>query len=242
MATFCAGCGNTLTEGDRFCRVCGKDTAATAGTVPSTGVNTPSVNAETSGKAVGSLICGLLFIFPFAFLAAIVLGHMALSEIRKSGGRLKGEGLAIAGLILGYVWVAAIPVVLIIAAIAIPNLLRTRIAANELSAVTSIGKINTAEITYSAEHEGAGFTCSLGDLSSLIDSRLAFGQKSGYEFKLSECKADAKGTVIAYHVVAYPVQANTTGARAFCSNESAVIWVDDAGSAQNCLSHGEPLH
>ena len=57
--------------------------------------------AETSGKAITSLICGLLFFVPFAFIAAVVFGHIALSEIKRSAGRLKGEGLAIAGLVLG---------------------------------------------------------------------------------------------------------------------------------------------
>lgn len=50
---------------------------------------------------------------------------------------MKGEGLAIAGLVLGYAWIVSIPVILIIAAIAIPNLLRARMAANESSAVAA---------------------------------------------------------------------------------------------------------
>ena len=88
---------------------------------------------ETSVKAILSLVCGLLFFIPFLFIAAIVFGHLALSEIRKSAGRLKGEGIAIAGLVLGYIEIAGIPFLLIIAAIAIPNLLRARMAANESS-------------------------------------------------------------------------------------------------------------
>jgi hypothetical protein len=114
-------------------------------------------------------------------------------------------------------------------------------AANEGSAVASIRSVNAAEAAYSLEHEGVGFTCSLSEFASVIDSNLAFGQKSGYEFKLSACNADAKGTVITYHLVAYPIQQNTTGTRAFCSDESAVIWVDETGSARNCLIQGQPL-
>ena len=61
-----------------------------------------------------------------------------------------GDGMAIAGLVLGYIGFAAIPFILIIAAIAIPNLLRARMAANEASAVGSLRTINVAALSYSA--------------------------------------------------------------------------------------------
>src|SRR5256885_16926191 len=132
---FCSGCGNNVAAGEKFCRVCGKEVAAPAATVLDQGSPVPEAPAETSGKAIASLVCGLfLFAFPLSILA-IILGHLSLSEIRKSAGRLQGHGLAMAGLVLGYLGIAAIPMDLIIAAIAIPNLLRARIAANEASAV-----------------------------------------------------------------------------------------------------------
>jgi hypothetical protein len=56
-----------------------------------------------SGFAIASLVTAFLF-FPLA----IVFGHIALNEIKKSKGKLQGEGLAIAGLIIGYLWVFAI--------------------------------------------------------------------------------------------------------------------------------------
>jgi hypothetical protein len=77
-------------------------------------------------KPSPALSAGLLFSVPFAFVAAVIFGHLGLSEIRKSAGRLKGDGLAIAGLVLGYMWVVSIPIILIIAAIAIPNVMRAR--------------------------------------------------------------------------------------------------------------------
>jgi hypothetical protein len=199
------------------------------------------VPAETSGKAIVSLVCGLLFFIPLAFILAIIFGHIALSEIKKSAGRLKGDGLAIAGLVLGYLGIVFIPIVLIIAAIAIPNLLRARMAANESSAIGSIRTIHTAEASYSAAHPDVGFTCTFSDLSSLIDSNLASGQKRGYVFQLSGCTTGEGGTIVKYQVVAYPVTANTTGVRAFCSDESNVIKVDASGSTQGCLENGEVL-
>jgi hypothetical protein len=89
------------------------------------------------------LILGFLsFLIPSA-IAAIILGRVSRSEIRKSQGRLQGDGIALAGLIMGYMGITAIPV-LIIAAIAIPSLLRARLAANEASAVASIQRLNIA--------------------------------------------------------------------------------------------------
>lgn len=63
------------------------------------------VAPTTSGLAIASFICGLLtlFAFPYLGIAAAICGHLALSQIRSSGGIIGGKGFAIAGLILGYV-------------------------------------------------------------------------------------------------------------------------------------------
>src|SRR5271166_2899891 len=86
-----------------------------------------------------------------------------------------------------------VAIILIIAAIAIPNLLRSRIAANQASAVGSLRTLNTSEITYSSTYN-VGFTATMSYLqpngtpnpnstaAGLIDSVLAMGSKSGYNF------------------------------------------------------------
>jgi hypothetical protein len=200
--------------------------------------------AETSGKAITSLVCGLfLFAFPLSILA-IIFGHISLSEIRKSAGRLKGEGMAIAGLVLGYLGVAGIPFVLIIAAIAIPNLLRARMAANEASAVASVHILVIAEVGYAGSHPDAGYTCSLADLAGagLINAKLAAGQQNGYTFEVVGCDPPQDGGKnVKYRVLAYPLKRNTTGVRAFCADESTVVKTDAAGSVQDCMEKGSPL-
>jgi hypothetical protein len=196
---------------------------------------------QTSGKAIASFVCGVINIFPF-FIVAIVLGHISRSEIRKSAGRLKGEGIALAGLILGYLGIIFIPIVLIVAAIAIPNLLRARIAANEASAVASVRELVSAEISYHATHQDAGFTCSFSDLSGQLDSHVAAGFKHGYTFFLQSCTAEKEGGPISkFQITAIPKVPNTSGRRAFCSDESAVIRVDSDGSGEGCLDHGSQL-
>src|ERR1700687_5557909 len=87
-----------------------------------------------------------------------------------------------------------VAIILIIAAIAIPNLLRSRIAANQASAVGSLRTLNTAEITYASTFN-VGYSTALGGVAphavgtnptstaaGLVDSVLAGGSKSGYSF------------------------------------------------------------
>jgi type IV pilus assembly protein PilA len=195
-------------------------------------------------------IFGLL-IFPIA-IAAIILGHMSRSEIRKSNGKLKGDGMATAGLVMGYGAFAIIPFILIIAAIAIPNLLRARMAANEASAIHLVTQINTAEVTYRTAYPDVGFTCTLSNLggnessapssdqAQLLEDRVTSGEVYGYRFELHNC-VNSEADRHKYQVVAYPVVRNQTGMRAFCSDETAVVRVDASGSADDCLASGPPL-
>jgi type IV pilus assembly protein PilA len=236
----CTKCGATLAENSRFCSICGNSILEPQ--AQGTPSPAPVVAPETSGKAVASLILGIINVFPLC-IVAIVLGHISLSQIKKSAGRLKGEGLAIAGLILGYLGLVAIPFILIVAAIAIPNLLRARIPANEASAAGSVRNLISAEISYQSTHPQAGFTCNLSDLGSagLIDSRLASGQKTGYIFALQNCTAEKEGDPAShFQITASPVTYNSTGVRQFCADESGVIRMDNTGSAQ-CVDHGAPL-
>jgi type II secretory pathway pseudopilin PulG len=150
--------------------------------------------------------------------------------------------MALAGLILGYLGLAFIPVILILAAIAIPNLLRARIAANESSAVNSIRVITAAEARYAASHRDVGYTCSLSDLRSDIDDRLATGQKYGYSFELRSCAGERSGMPnTKYQVVASPLTANQTGTRVFCSDETANIKTIGTNSTGTCLGNGTEL-
>jgi type IV pilus assembly protein PilA len=144
-----------------------------------------------------------------------------------------------------------VAIILIIAAIAIPNLLRSRIAANEASAVGSLRTLNTAEITYNTTYPTVGFACNLGAMApptgsnpasstaaGLIDSNLAGGHKSGYDFTL-ECVGSGTPTVN-YQSTAAPSSPGVTGQRYFCTDGSGVIKYDATSTAQ-CLSNGNPI-
>jgi hypothetical protein len=181
------------------------------------------------------MICGIIGIFPFC-LIAVIIGHISISEIRQSAGRLTGRGLAITGLILGYLGLVTIPLIVIAAASLMPNLFRARISASEVSAAVSVREIVTAEINYQTSHPQTGFTCNLSDLSPLIDSDLVSGQKGGYVFTLQNCTAAKEGDPISkYQVTAAPTASDR---KAFCADEVGVTRMDRGGSPQGCLDHG----
>jgi type II secretory pathway pseudopilin PulG len=113
-------------------------------------------------------------------------------------------------------------IVLTIAAVSIPNLLRSRIAANEAFAVRSIRTINAAVTAYSEQHPGTGYPQKLSDLSPYVDANLAIGQKSGYRFRYMPETDRFDGVVKSFRVEAVPV-ANETGIRRFSSDETGAI-------------------
>jgi type IV pilus assembly protein PilA len=256
---FCRNCGTANPDAGQFCSKCGTPLSSAAGTtpgptaVPGNSFATPapiSSDVPTSGKAIASLVCGIFTFFLPASIAAIILGHLSLSEIRKSAGRIGGQGIAITGLVLGYLGIVIIPFILIIAAIAIPNLLRARMAANEASAVGSLRVVETAVVSYSSHYEN-GFPSSLEVLggtpggeatcnhAGLLDGPLASGRKSGYIFTYTPVfpgngaapvispKAAANGCTSGgasgFTVTADPMQRGTTGARSFFVDQTGVI-------------------
>jgi prepilin-type N-terminal cleavage/methylation domain-containing protein len=137
-----------------------------------------------------------------------------------------------------------VAIILIIAAIAIPNLMRSRMAANEASAVGSLRTLNTAEVSYYSTY-GTGYAplANLGGAATpcvaaaatacLIDPVLTGGAKSGYNIATSV--PAALGTVAAQNVVyetnATPIQAGQSGQRSFCGDQSGVIRANPAGGA-----------
>ena len=148
-----------------------------------------------------------------------------------------------------------VAIILIIAAIAIPNLLRSRIAANEASAVGSLRTLNTAEITYNTTYPATGFACSLSQLATpssgsvssaaagLVDANLAGGSKSGYTFTALGACAASGTPATAYDFKADPTTAGVTGQRYFCTDSSGVIQYNTSAFTNNSgvCSAGNPI-
>ncbi len=114
----------------------------------------------------------------------------------------------------------------IIAAIAVPNLLQSKAAANEASAISAIRNIVTSHITYSATVGSGSYATDLSILQGarLIDEVLGAGTKDGYSFTTT-------GAQNTFTVNAAPVAAGSTGTRYFFSDESGVIRYNTAGTA-----------
>lgn len=265
-ATSCSNCGKPVTSAPSFPSGSQTSTGAAVAPAPQQNVpmspwlNVPPLASytgtqqpyfgpqETDGKAVGSLVLGILGIFPlsiFAAIPAVVLGHLAKSSIRQSMGRLKGAGMATAGLIMGYIVVAFIPVFLIIAAIAIPNLLRARQSANEAAAASTVRTLNTAQVTYSVNYPARGYARDLSTLgpgnvkgcadpsethACLIDGRLGPPEctagrwchpRNGFVYSISAVCAEG-GACSEYVIFASPVN-DSTGTRSFCSTSDAIV-------------------
>ena len=133
-----------------------------------------------------------------------------------------------------------VAIILIIAAIAIPNLLRSRMAANEASAVGSLRTINTSAVTYSSTYPANGYPASLAALGTsgaatsasadLVDSVLSSGTKSGYTFVFTPAAGGALPST-GYNVTGIPVTVGTSGQRGFYTDQSGVIRNNAAGTA-----------
>lgn len=178
------------------------------------------------------LISGFLLILPFAVIA-VVFGHLSRSEIKRSAWVLTGSGRALAGLILGYLVGGSI--VIVIAAIGIPNLLRNPLPENQAFAVSSLRTVATAEVTYSSTYNGCysrtlselgppgpGFQLSEAN-AGLVDKTLASGASSGYLITYKVTRANRKGCVTGFAVWADPVRPGTTGQDHYYTDESGVV-------------------
>jgi len=171
----CVQCDAAIVDGSRFCPQCGSPVET--GTPPAEGghsvgssqaearatpaENPPSAAAvpvakprHTDDKAVASFLFGLLsFILSiFTGIPAIVLGHIARANIRKSGGQLKGDGLAVTGLASGYLSLGFF--FLLVFGILVPNLTRLRVEANEHEALRTLRRVTVAEFSYQSKYGG----------------------------------------------------------------------------------------
>ena len=110
----------------------------------------------TSALAIWSLVLGILSLTCFSILSAIpgvICGHKALSKIKQSSGGLTGQGLAIAGLVTGYLGILwAVIMIPMLAAIAIPNFVKAREVAMTNACINNLRMIEAAKNEWALEH------------------------------------------------------------------------------------------
>jgi len=122
----------------------------------------PTVPAQPKncGLAIWSLVLGILAVVlsivcigPLFAIPAVICGHMGYSRVRRSGGALSGEGLALGGLITGYLSFALIPVIGLMAAIAIPNFVKARTTAQMNVCIDNLQQIDGAKQQWATQNK-----------------------------------------------------------------------------------------
>lgn len=199
------------------------------------------------GYATASLVLGLLSLPTVGLLligamASVILGVVALVKASREPEEYGGKSLAITGIVLAGVSVVIMPFVLgIVAAIAIPSLLRARVSANEAAAIADVRTVIAGEARYQTSN--AGYFDRLECLATpeqcipgykgdaMVAGRvLSTGDESGYRRTfhpgpLAEPTPPraSKSSLMAFAYVAVPVQRGKTGVRSFCGDASGRV-------------------
>ena len=125
------------------------------------------IQKKTAGIAITSLVFGILGLMclgPLGAIPAVICGHIAKSKIKASAGVLQGDGLALAGLILGYVSIGLLIVMLpIYASIAIPAFAKARDTAQRQVCINNMKQIDLAKKHAALEHNYSEGTTVPGD-------------------------------------------------------------------------------
>ncbi len=236
----CPRCGETAPSNSLICCACGRllptlETRAGDEIPPS---------QPHCRKALASLILGCFSFLLLPGLAAVILGHLAKSEIKRSGRALKGEGFATAGLILGYLSLLSAPVLL--ALFGFPGRLRTTLAPRKESTINSLRVLNIALEAYAASY-GRGFPERLSQLapprwdealnanaSGFVAYPLASGNVDGYRINYTITARDSNGFPSAYALTADPVGSAAAGSGFhFYTDQTQVIRSEQSHPATN---------
>jgi hypothetical protein len=237
-----------MPDSAEMCSSCGKPLRDPAGEV-----RPGSAPPATSGLATTSLVLGLLGLLTCGLtsIPGLILGIVGLGQINSSGGRLTGKGLAVGGIVSSLAFMV-VPLLAIVAAIAIPNLMSSRIASNESAAIAGLRAYTGAQgvfhrqdhygkgkCVYANPVDGQGFPDLFevgGEQIKLIDLSMARATskatpKAGYYF------VDLRGAEGAgpydysfeFGLCAVPAHYSRTGIYTLVIDTTGTVWKKDTG-------------
>ena len=194
------------------------------------------------GMAITSLVLGCLSpfscaIFGIGSIVGIVLGIVATVKAQRYPAEYGGKAMAIIGIVLnGFSMIIVVPIVL---AIAVPNMLASRMAANEASAIATLRSIGSAEATYQSTVTGGK---AFGNLDQLVETGFVakdIKAKHGYRFEVRATENRTRsGSEYWFEAFATPDSYNLTGKRSFYLNQQFVIRAADKFGRQAAV--GDP--
>jgi type IV pilus assembly protein PilA len=231
-STKCPACGFVGWSDLEHCKACGVPFAQRAVYAAQASSAWSEPEGQKRGLAIASLVLGILGFFTFGIfgvgaIVGIVLAIVAMNRVKSEPWKYGGRGMAVAGLVLSIISIVTVIPVGIIAAIAIPNLLQARMAANEGAAVYSLRTISAAELTYQGQFQRFGTLEELAG-ANLIDPKLGSGTKSGYRFTVeltSESRTDEEfgSSAEGFVVNCVPLDYRGSGRRSFFVDETQVV-------------------
>jgi type IV pilus assembly protein PilA len=238
----CSQCGFVGWEGADCCKKCGAEMTSPVAdgayqTQQTDNPNQPQNVSDSQPKlktqlAVASLVVGIVSCFTLGGLlgigasVGIVLSILALVKASRYPEQYGGKGLATGGLVTSILSIAILMPIGIIAAIAIPNLLAARIAANETSSIIFLKKVSAAEATYQSIKGKYG---NLDELASehLIEPDVTLSEHHGYKFTINgHSEPDS------FEAVGVPVSYRSSGMKSFYIDETGVIRAADRRGAE----------
>jgi type II secretory pathway pseudopilin PulG len=253
----CPRCRFDNSDGTRFCASCGAPMGVPAR--PSTASPRGRAEQPKQGMAITSLVLGLISLPLMCALGAgvltaivgLILGIVALVRSNRAPAEYGGKGLAIGGIAASVVCFLTVPIV---AAIAIPSLLRARTSANESAAIGDVRTIISAQAAYQSANGGSyasTLDCLVAPASpgcipsypangpTFIDSPLATtGPKSGYLRSFVAIPAPpnvdprlaGRNSAVGFLYGAVPAKPGNTGIRGFLGDASGMICYSTDGS------------